>query len=161
MVELKLQLNEILDKGYISPSVSPWCTPILFVKKKDGTLRLCINYRQGNNVTIKSRYPLSRIDDLFDKMKGEVVFLKIDMRSSYHQVCIKEDDIHNITFQTRYKHYEFVVAPFGLNNSLATFLFFMNSVLRPYLDNFCIVFIDDILVYSKNGEEYVEHLAQY
>ena len=132
---------------------------MLFVKKKDGTLRLCIEYRLLNKVAIKNRYPLLRIDDLFDQLKGETMVSKIDLRSRYHQVRIKEEDIFKTTFRTRYGHYEFAVVPFGLTNAPATFMCLMNSVLHPYLGKFVIVFIDDILVYSKNEEEHVEHLA--
>jgi len=131
----------------------------LFVKKKDGTLRLCIEYRQLNKVTIKNSYPLSRIDDLFDQLNGAPVFLNIDMRSRYHQVHIKEEDIYKKTFRTRYGHYEFVVVPFGLNSSPATFMCLINNVLLLYLDKFVTVFIDDILVYSKNEEDLARNLA--
>jgi len=131
----------------------------MFAKKKYGTLRLCIDYRQLNKVTIKNRYPLPRINDLFDQLKGETMFSNIDLRSGYRQVRIKEEDIYKTTFMIKYGHYEFVVVPFRLNNALATFMCLMNNVLRPYLDKFVIVFIDDILVYSKNEEEHVEHLA--
>jgi len=117
LVELELQLRETLDKGYIRPSVSPWGKPILFVKEKDGTLRLLIDYSQLNKVIIKNRYPLSRIDDLFDELKGLMVFSKIDLRFKYHQVHIKEEEIYNTSFRTRYGHYEFVTVPFGLTNS--------------------------------------------
>eukprot|EP00253_Pinus_taeda_P002058 PITA_02058 len=159
LVELKLQLKEILYKGYIRPSVSPWGAPVLFVKKKDGTLRLCIDYRKLNKVKIKNKYPLTRIDDLFDQLKGAAVFSEIDLRSGYHQVHIKEEDIFKIALRTRYGHYEFVVVPFSLTYAPATFMRFMDIVLRHYLDKFVIVFIDDILEYSKNEEEHVEHLA--
>jgi len=159
LVELKLQLKEMLDKGYIRPSVTPWGAPILFVKKKDGTLRLCIEYRKLNKVTIKNRYPLSRIGDFFNQLKGAAVFSNIDMRSGYHQVHIKEEDIYKSNFQTRYGNYEFVVVPLGLNNAPATFMCLMNSLLHLHVDTFFIVFVDDILVYSKNDEEHVEHLA--
>jgi hypothetical protein len=152
LVELKLQLKEMMDKGYIRPSVSPWGAPVLFVKKKDGTLRLCIDYRQLNKVTIKNKYPLPRIDDLFDELGGASIFSKIDLRSGYHQVQIKGEDIHKTTFWTRYGHYEFVVVPFGLTNSPATFMCLMNNVLSKFLDKFVLVFIDDILIYSKNRE---------
>jgi len=159
LVELKLQLKEMLDKGYIRPSVSPWVTPVLFVKNKIGTLRFFIDYRQLNKVMIKNRYPLLRIDDLFDQLKGAAVFSKIDLRSGNHQVHIKEEDILKTALRTRYGHYEFVVVPFDLTNAPATFMCLMNSVLHPYLEKFVIVFIDDILVYSRNEEEHVEHLA--
>ena len=122
LVELKLQLKEMLDKGYIRPSVSPWGAPVLFVKKKGGTLRLCIDYMQLNKVTIKNRYPLLRIDDLFDQLKGATMFSKSDLRSVYHQVHTKEEDIYKTTFRTRYGNYEFVVVPFDLTNAPTTFM---------------------------------------
>jgi len=156
---LKLNLKEMLDKGYIRPSGSPWGAPVLFVKNKDGTLRLCIDYRQLKKVTAKNMYLLSRIDDLFDQLKGAAAFSKINLRSGYHQVRIKEEEIYKITFRTRYVHYEFILVPFGLTNAPSTFICLMNSVLRPYLDKFVIVFIDDILLYYKNEEEHVKHLA--
>ena len=145
----------MLDKGYIRPSVSPWGAPVLFVRKKGGALKLCIHYKRLNKVNIKNEYPLSRIDDLFDQLKGEIVFSKIDLRSGYHQICIKEEDIYKTTFKTRYGNYKFFGVPFGLTNALATFMCLMNSVLCPYLDKFVIVFIDDILLYYKNEEEHV------
>ena len=109
MLELKMQLQELLDKKYIRPSVSPWGAPVLSVKNKNGTLRLCIDYRQLNKVAMKNKYPLPRIDDIFDQMRGEKVFSKIDLRFAYHQVRIKDEDIHKTTFRIRYGHYEFVV----------------------------------------------------
>ena len=158
LIELKMQLQELLDKGYIRPSVSPWGAPLLFVKKKDGTFRMCIDYRKLNKLTIKNRYPLPRIDDLFDQVRGALVFSKIDLRTGYHQLRIKEENISKIAFRTRYGHYEFVVLPFGLTNAPATFMCLMNSVLNKYLDKFVLVFIDDILVYSNSEEEHKEHL---
>jgi hypothetical protein len=160
LVELKLQLKEMMDKGYIWPSVSPWGAPVMFVKKKDGTIRLCIDYRQLNKVTIKNKYPLPRIDDMFDQLGGASIFSKIDLRSGYHQVRIKSEDIHKTAFRTRYDHYEFVVVPFGLTNAPTTFMCLMNNVLSKFLDKFVLVFIDDILIYSKNREEHLRLLLQ-
>ena len=156
--ELKVQLQELLDKGFIRPSFSPWGAPVLFVKKKDGTLRLCIDYRELNKVTIKNKYPLPRIDDLFDQLQGASVFSKIDLRSGYHQLKIKVEDIQKTAFRTRYGHYEFLVMPFGLTNAPAAFMDLMNRVFKDYLDQFVIVFIDDILVYSHSMMEHAEHL---
>ena len=120
--ELKTQLQELVDKGFIQPSISPWGAPVLFVRKKDGTLRLCIDYRQLNRVTIKNRYPLPRIDDLFDQLRGACVFSKIDLRSGYYQLKIKSEDVPKTAFRTRYGHYEFHVMPFGLTNAPAAFM---------------------------------------
>ena len=138
--------------------MSPWRALVLFVKKNDGTLRLCIDYKQLNKVIVKNKYHLPQIDDLFDQMRGEKVFSKIDLRSGYHQVRIKDEDIHKIAFRTRYGHHEFVVLPFGLTNAQATFMFLMNIVFNKYLNKFVLVFLDDILIYSKNEEEHEEHL---
>ncbi|KAL0534796.1 hypothetical protein IC582_029090 [Cucumis melo] len=156
--ELKVQLQELLDKGFIRPSVSPWGAPVLFVKKKDGSMRLCIDYRELNKVTVKNRYPLPRIDDLFDQLQGATVFSKIDLRSGYHQLRIKDGDVPKTTFRSRYGHYEFIVMSFGLTNAPAVFMDLMNRVFREFLDTFVIVFIDDILIYSKTEAEHEEHL---
>ncbi|KAK9048621.1 hypothetical protein SSX86_032414 [Deinandra increscens subsp. villosa] len=156
--ELSTQLQELLDKGFIRPSSSPWGAPVLFVKKKDGTFRMCIDYRELNKVTIKNRYPLPRIDDLFDQLQGSSYYSKIDLRSGYHQLRVREEDIEKTAFRTRYGHYEFLVMPFGLTNAPAVFMDLMNRVCKPYLDKFVIVFIDDILIYSKTKEEHEEHL---
>ena len=158
--ELKEQLHELLEKGFIRPSVSPWGAPVLFVKKKDGSMRLCIDYRELNRVTVKNKYPLPRIDDLFDQLQGACVFSKIDLRSGYHQLKIKKEDIPKTAFRTRYGHYEFIVMPFGLTNAPAAFMDLMNRVFKDYLDRFVIVFIDDILVYSKSKGEHEEHLRK-
>ena len=158
MLELNTQLQELLEKNYIRPSVSTWGAQVLFMKKKDGTLRLCIDYRKLNKVTVKNKYPIPSIDDLFDQMRGVKVFSKIDMRYGYHKVIIKDEDIHKKTFRTRYGHYLFVVVPFNLTNAPATFMCLMNSVFSRYLDKFVLVFLDEILIYSKNEEEHAEHL---
>ena len=158
MQELSSQLNELLSKGFIRPSFSPWGAPVLFVKKKDGSFRMCIDYRELNKLTIKNRYPLPRIDDLFDQLQGASYFSKIDLRSGYHQLRVLEDDIPKTAFRTRYGHYEFVVMPFGLTNASAVFMDLMNRVCRPYLDKFVIVFIDDILIYSRTKEDHGKHL---
>ncbi|KAL0560443.1 hypothetical protein IC582_000848 [Cucumis melo] len=156
--ELKVQLQELLDKGFIRPSVSPWGAPVLFVKKKDGSMRLCIDYRELNKVTVKNRYPLPRIDDLFDQLQGATVFSKIDLRSGYHQLRIKDEDVPKTAFRSRYGHYEFIVMSFGLTNAPAVFMDLMNRVFREFLDTFLIVFIDDILIYSKTEAEHEKHL---
>ncbi|GJS37819.1 reverse transcriptase domain-containing protein [Tanacetum coccineum] len=147
--ELSGQLKELRDKGFIRPSSSPWGAPVLFVKKKDGSFRMCIDYRELNKLTVKNRYPLPRIDDLFDQLQGS---------SGYHQLRVHEDDILKTAFRTRYGHFEFTVMPFGLTNAPAIFMDLMNRVCRLYLDKFMIVFIDDILIYSKTQDEHVEHL---
>ncbi|GJU96373.1 putative reverse transcriptase domain-containing protein [Tanacetum coccineum] len=156
--ELSDQLKELLEKGFIRPSSSPWGAPVLFVKKKDGSFRMCIDYRELNKLTVKNRYPLPRIDDLFDQLQGSSVYSKIDLRSGYHQLRIREEDIPITAFRTRYGHYEFQVMPFGLTNAPAVFMDLMNRVCKPYLDKFVIVFIDDILIYSKNKDEHEKHL---
>ncbi|GJR20173.1 putative reverse transcriptase domain-containing protein [Tanacetum coccineum] len=158
MKELSEQLKELSDKGFIRPSSSPWGAPVLFVKKKDGSFRMCIDYRELNKLTVKNRYPLPRIDDLFDQLQGSSVYSKIDLRSGYHQLRVREEDIPKTAFRTRYGHYEFQVMPFGLTNAPAVFMDLMNRVCKPYLDKFVIVFIDDILIYSKNKKEHEEHL---
>ncbi|GJR47292.1 putative reverse transcriptase domain-containing protein [Tanacetum coccineum] len=158
MKELSEQLQELSDKGFIRPSSSPWGAPVLFVKKKDGSFRMCIDYRELNKLTVKNRYPLPRIDDLFDQLQGSSVYSKIDLRSGYHQLRVREEDIPKMAFRTRYGHYEFQVMPFGLTNAPAVFMDLMNRVCKPYLDKFVIVFIDDILIYSKNKKEHEEHL---
>jgi hypothetical protein len=158
LVELKKQIDELSDKGYIRPSTSPWATHVLFMEKKDGTRRMCIDYRALNEVMIKNKYPLPRIEDLFDQLRGASVFSKIDLRSGYHQLRIRSSDIPKTAFITKYGLYEFTVMSFGLTNAPAFFMNLMNSVFMDYLDKFVVVFIDDILIYSQSQEEHVNHL---
>nr|GEW85119.1 putative reverse transcriptase domain-containing protein [Tanacetum cinerariifolium] len=158
MKELSEQLQELSDKGFIRPSFSPWGAPVLLVKKKDGSFRMCIDYRELNKLTVKNRYRLLRIDDLFDQIQRSSIYSKIDFRFGYHQLRVREQDIPKMAFQTRYRHYEFQFMPFGLTNTPAIFMDLMNRVCKPYLDKFVIVFIDDILIYSKDEKEHEEHL---
>ncbi|GJZ43964.1 putative reverse transcriptase domain-containing protein [Tanacetum coccineum] len=158
MEELSGQLRELQDKCFIRPSSSPWGAPVMFVKEKDGSFRMCIDYKELKKLTIKNCYPLLRIDNLFDQLQSSQYFSKIDLRSRYHQLRVHEDDILKTAFRTRYGHFEFTVMPFGLTNSPAVFMDLMNRVCRPYLDKFVIVFIEDILVYSKTREEHEVHL---
>jgi hypothetical protein len=154
--ELKKQLMEL--QGYIRPSSSTWGTHVLFVQKKDGSQRMCVGYRSLNDATIKNKYPLPHIEDLFDHMRGARVFSKIDLRSGYHQMKIRPYDIPKTTFSTRYGLYEFTVMSFGLTNAPAYFMNLMNKVFMEYLDRFVMVFIDNILIYSKNYSDHEEHL---
>jgi hypothetical protein len=158
LAELKIQLQDLLDKGFIRPSASPWGCPALFVKKKDNSLRLCVNYHPLNAVTIKNKYPLPLIDILFDQLAGAKVFSKINLRSSYHQIKIKPCDIPKTAFSTKYGLYEYLVMSFGLTNAPAYFMYLMNSVFMPELDKFIVVFIDDILIYSKTKEDHANHI---
>ena len=156
--EIKKQIKELLDKGFIRPSSSPWVSPVLLVEKKDGSLRMVVDYRGLNEVTIKNKYPLPMINDLFDRLQGAKVFSKIDLRSGYHQLKIREQDIPKMAFTTMYGLYEYTVMSFGLTNVPAYFMNMMNKVFMEFLDKFVMVFINDILVYSKNEEEHKEHL---
>jgi hypothetical protein len=158
LAELKVQLNELLDKGFIRPSSLPWGCPVLFIKKKDQSLRLCVDYQPLNVITIKNKYPLPCIDILFDQLVGAKVFSKVNLRSGYHQIKICLEDVPKIAFSTRYGLYEYLVISFGLTNAHAHFMYLMNSVFMPELEKFIVVFIDDILVYSKNEEEHEQHL---
>nr|GEY15462.1 putative reverse transcriptase domain-containing protein [Tanacetum cinerariifolium] len=160
MKELSEQLQELSDNGFIRPSSSPWGAPVLFVNKNDGSFRICIDYRELNKLMVKNRYPLPRIDDLFDQLQGSSIYSKIDLSSGYHQLRVREQDILKTAFRTQYGHYEFQVMPFGLTNAPAVFMDLMNRVCKPYLDKFVIVFIDDILIYSKNEKEHEEHLKE-
>ena len=158
LAELKKQLDESLQKGFIRPSSSPWACPVLFVKKKDGTDRMVVDYRPVNLVTIKNKYPLPRINDLYDQLAGSSVFSKMDLRLGYHQIKIRNGDIPKTAFVTRYGQYEYTVMSFGLTNAPATFSRLMNSIFMEYLDKFVVVYLDDILIYSKNEQEHAEHL---
>ncbi|GJS13428.1 putative reverse transcriptase domain-containing protein [Tanacetum coccineum] len=151
------QRLKLSDKGFIRPSSSPWGAPVLFIKKKDRSFHMCIDYRELDKLTVKNRYLLLRIDDLFDQLQGSSVYSKIDLRSGYHQLRVREEDIPKTAFRTRYGHYEFQVMPFGLTNAPAVFMDLMNRVWKPYLDKFVIVFIDDILIYSKRKQEHEDH----
>ena len=155
---LREQIEELMSKGFIRHSQSPWGAPALLVPKKDGTMRMCIDYRKLNQATVKNKYPLPRIDDLFDQLRGSSFFSKIDLRSGYHQLRVREEDIQKTAFRTRNGHYEFVVMPFGLTNAPAAFMDLMNRVFQPYLNDFVVVFIDDILVYSPTEEAHREQL---
>jgi hypothetical protein len=158
--ELKVQLEELLAKGYIKPSKSPYGAPVLFVHKKDGMLRMCVDYRALNKATVKNRYPLLRIDDLFDHLSGAKVFSRIDLHSGYYQIRIAEGDKEKTVCRTRYGSYEFLVMPFGLTNAPATFCTLMNDIFWEWLDDFVVVYIDDILIYSGSLEEHAEHLRK-
>ena len=147
-----------MDRGFIKPSTSPWGAPVLFAINKDKTLGLCIDYHQLNRVTIKNRYPLPRIDELFDQLRGAQVYSKIDLRTSYHQLRVREADMPKTVFRTRYGHFEFTVMPFGLTNVSTAFMNLMHRVFQPYLDQFVVVFVNDILIYSQYEEEHEDHL---
>jgi hypothetical protein len=157
-VELKRQLDDLLAKGFIRPSRSPWSFSVLFVEKKDKIKRLCVDYRAFNQVTIKNKYPLPRIDVLFEQLRGAHVFCKIDLNSGYHQLRIHEEDIERTTFSTRYGHFDYIAMSFGLTNAPAPIIQVMNKMLHEFLDDFVVVFLDDILIYSKTEEEHERHL---
>ena len=156
--KLKVQLHDLLDRGFIRLRTSPWGALVLFAKKKDKALQLCIDYLGLNEVTIKNRYPLLRIDDLFNQLRGARVYSKIDLRTCYHQLRVREENIPKTAFRTQYGHFEFIVMPFGLTNAPAAFMGLMHRVFQLYLDRFVVVFVDDILVYSKSEEEHKDHL---
>nr|GEX26447.1 putative reverse transcriptase domain-containing protein [Tanacetum cinerariifolium] len=158
MMELSNQLKELQEKGFIRPCHSPWGAPVLFFKKKDGALRTCIDYRELNKLTIKNRYPLPIIDDLFNQLQGTCCFSKIDLHLGYHQLKVLEEDIPKTVFRTSYGYFEFTVMPFWLTNAPAIFMDLMNRVCKPYFHKFVIVFINNILIYSKSEEEHEVHL---
>jgi len=158
LAELKRQLENLLEKGFIRPSKSPYAAPVLFAKKKDGTLRMCVDYRALNKITIKNKYPIPRIDEMLDQLYGANIFSRLDLKSGYHQIRIKDDDIEKTAFRTRYGSFEFVVLPFGLTNAPPTFMRLMNSIFHKHLDEFVIIYLDDILIYSKNESEHLHHI---
>jgi hypothetical protein len=158
LAELKEHINELLEKGFIHPSSSPRGAPLIFVPKKDDTQRLCMDYHALNEVTVKNKYMLPRIDDLFNQLHGACVFSKIDLRSGYHQLKIQECDILKTAFVLRYGLYEYTVMSCGLTNAPAYFMYLMNKVFMAYLDKFVMLFIHDILVYSRSEGEHEDHL---
>ncbi|GJP73431.1 hypothetical protein CLOP_g4144 [Closterium sp. NIES-67] len=160
LADMKKQIEYLLAKGLIRPSTSPYGAPVLFTPKPDGSLRMCIDYRALNKQTIKNKYPILRIDDLLDQLQGATVFSKLDLRSGYWQIQMADDIVHKTTFRTRYGSYEYLVIPFGLTNAPATFQAKMNHILRPLLDECVVVYLDDILIYSRDMQQYVEHLRR-
>ncbi|MCO5559028.1 hypothetical protein L7F22_012620 [Adiantum nelumboides] len=155
--EIMRQVNELVEKGMVRPSSSPFCSPVLLVHKKDGTYRMCVDYRALNKITIKNRFPVRRIEDLFDKLQGSTYFSRIELKSGYHQIRIVNEDILKIAFRTTFGLYEYLVMPFGLTNARATFNRMMERIFRPHR-NFTGVFFDDVIIYSKSMEEHKKHL---
>ena len=156
--ELKVIFNDLLDKGFIRHSIFPWGARNLLVKKKDGSFRMCIDYCQLTKFTMKNKYPLPQIDKLFDQLQWASYFSKIYLRSAYHKLRLRCEDVPKTTFRTRYGHYVFLIKSFSLTNALVGFMDLMNIMFQKYLDSFVIVFIDDILVYSKNEIDHMGHL---
>jgi hypothetical protein len=156
--EIEKEIKELLDMGHIRPSSIPFASSVVLVKKKDGTMRMCINYKALNKKTIKNRYPIQWINELLDELHGAIYFTKIDLCSGYHQIKMREKDISKIAFQCHYGHYEFLVVPFGLTNVLATFQSCMNHLFKKRMRKFLLVFFDDLLIYSKTWEEHLHHV---
>ncbi|GJP66287.1 hypothetical protein CLOP_g23177 [Closterium sp. NIES-67] len=160
LTDMKKKIEYLLAKGLIRPSTSPYGAPVLFTPKPDGSLRMCIDYRALNKQTIKNKYPIPRIDDLLDQLRGAMVFSKVDLRSEYWQIRMADNSIHKTAFRTRYGSYEYLVMPFGLTNAPATFQAEMNHILRPLMDECVVVYLDDILIYSRDMKQHVEHLRR-
>ncbi len=156
--ELQRQLTELLEQGFIQPSKSPYGAPVLFVKKKGGAMRMCIDYRALNKITVKNRCPLPRIDDLLERLQGAKFFTSLDLRSGYHQIRISPADVHKTAFRTRFGHFEFKVLSFGLCNAPATFQTLMNHIFHDYLDAFVLVYLDDIMIFSSTAEDHQRHV---
>jgi hypothetical protein len=158
--EIEKAIKELLAMGHIRPNMSPFASSVVLVLKKDGTLRMCIDYRALNKKMIKNRYPIPRIDEPMDELHGAIFFTKIDLRSGYHQISIREQDIEKTTFQCHFRRFEFLVMPFGLTNALATFQSCMNHIFKGQLRKYLLVFFDDILIYSKTWDEHLAHLGE-
>ena len=158
--ELQAQIDDLLAQGHIRPSTSPYGAPVLFVPKKDGRWRMCVDYRALNRQTIRDRYPLPRIDDLLDRLGQARHFTTLDLASGYHQIAVKEDDIPKTAFRTQRGQFEFVVMPFGVTNAPSTFQRMMNMLFKNELDNFVLVYLDDILIFSKTLEDHIQHIRQ-
>ena len=158
LTELKRPVEVLLEKSFIRPSKSPYVAPILFVKKKDGTLCMCVDYRALNKVTIKNKYPFPRTDEMLDQLNGSTIFSRLDLKTGYHQIRINNDDIEKTAFRTRYESFEFLVLPFGLTNAPPTFMRLINTIFHRYLNEFVIIYLDDILIYSKNQHDHLNHI---
>ena len=158
--EIETQVRDLLAKGLIEPSISPYGAPVLFVHKKDGGLRMCTDYRALNKVTVRNQFPLPRIDDLLDRLNGATVFTSLDLLSGYHQIRLQDTDVVQTAFNTPFGLYQYRVLPFGLCNAPAVFQNTMNNIFRPFLNKCVLIYLDDILVFSKTPEDHLENLRQ-